>query len=380
MRKLSYRNTWLWLAAFLLLFVGLSYVIQGQQPEEYPPYLSTSPSPTGTKAMYTYLENERGTAGRWSASPERLPSGKRGSMLLMIEPSFMPDQEEMDAYREFVKAGNTLMLWMNNPDGLFDIQTRQQMPDPAGTTTLNDLDGEEYRAEVSSVFRLQERDTDEVLLEDEAGALALKRKLGDGALVVSLTPDWTMNRLITENDHAALLTKLLSAAAINDGSSLLFDEYVHAGENAAGVTTLYPKWLLVLALQALLLTILWLWYRGKRFGPIDIPREESVRFSDEQIQAVAAWYQRGRYYHDSLVTQADYVKQLLLERRGIVLNGDWKTAADKLSSKAKYIPAEEIREYVEGLAEVVGKQNLSKQEYLLWSKRIDRLREEVEDR
>ncbi|SDM58465.1 DUF4350 domain-containing protein [Sediminibacillus halophilus] len=380
MQKRSYRKTWLTLAVFLLLFVGLSYVMQGQQPEEYPAYLSTSPSPTGTKAFFTYLENERGTAGRWSASPERLPSEKDGSMLMMIEPSFMPDQKEMAAYQDFVEAGNMLFLWMDNPDGLFNLQTRQQMADPAGTTTLNAQDGEEYQAELSSVFRLQEQDTDEVLLEDEAGVIALKRKLGDGELIVAVTPEWTMNRLITEKDHAALLTKLLDDAPTNEDSSLLFDEYVHAGKNAAGVTKLYPQWLLVLVVQAVFGTILWLWYRGKRFGPIDIPREEAVRFSDEQIQAVAAWYQRGRYYRDSLIAQADYVQQLLLERRGIVINGDWKVAADKLSSRARYLPAYEIQEYTEGLAEVVEKPSISKQEYLLWSKRLDRLREEVEHR
>ncbi|QTN00729.1 DUF4350 domain-containing protein [Sediminibacillus dalangtanensis] len=380
MQKQSYRKTWLTLAAFLLLFVGLSYVIEGQQPEKYPAYLSTSPSPTGTKAIYTYLENEQGTAGRWSAPPERLPSENSGSMLMMMEPSFMPDQEELAAYQDFVEAGNTLFLWMDNPDGLFDLQTRQQMPNPAGTTTVNDLDGEDYRAEVTSVFRLQERDTDDVLLEDEAGVIALKRRLGAGALIVAVTPEWTMNSLIAEKDHAALLTKLLDDATTNGDSSLLFDEYVHAGENGAGVTTLYPKWLLVLVVQALFVTILWLWNRGKRFGPIDIPREETVRFSDEQIQAVAAWYQRGRYYRDSLAVQADYVQQLLLERRGIVFNGDWKVAADKLSSRARYLPADEIQEYTEGIAEVVEKPSISKQEYLLWSKRLDRLREEVEHR
>src|SRR5690606_22417663 len=95
------------------------------------------------------------------------------------------------------------------------------------------------------------------------------------------------------------------------------DEYSHQSSQLANVTEIYPKWLLVLGLQLIILTLLWLLYRGKRFGPIRTPRESYVRFSDEHITSLAAWYEKGKLYNDSLKTQADYVKMLLREKWGI---------------------------------------------------------------
>ena len=98
------KRTWILVLAVLLLFIVFSYFISSPKPTEYPQYVSESPSPTGTKALYTYLEK----SSRWNYSPLQLVS-QDYQLLIMVEPYFFPEQEEMDAYMSFMKEGNTIL-------------------------------------------------------------------------------------------------------------------------------------------------------------------------------------------------------------------------------------------------------------------------------
>ena len=295
----------------------------------------------------------------------------------MIEPYFMPDSEEMDAYKAFMEAGNTILLFKKNPKGMFDLNTvlGETQSSTDEEPNVFDLEEKAFRAEINSPVRLQTNEQDEILLYDEAGPIALKRDYGEGELIVSISPEWITNGKLLNNDHIPLVISL-----INEGNAgtFLFDEYIHGVQNASTIGTLYPKWFLLLMLQGILMTLLWLWYAGKRFGPIFIPREETVRFSDEGIRALAAWYIRGRRYHDSLVIQADYVKLLLQERWGIPYSKEWKDLSDQFERKSPKMPKLEIPTFLKGLVNILEKEKISKQEYLLWSKKLDRLQKEVE--
>ena len=104
--------------------------------------------------------------------------------------------------------------------------------------------------------------------------------------------------------------------------------------------------------------------RGKRFGPIYSLREETVRFSDEGIRAIAAWYIRGRRYHDSLVIQADYLKQSLQEHWRIPYREEWKDLAIILNGNGRNMQRRDSL-FTKGLTDVLEKEKVSKQEYLL---------------
>src|SRR5699024_8055442 len=91
-----------------------------------------------------------------------------------------------------------------------------------------------------------------------------------------------------------------------------------------------------------LLTLFWLWYQGKRFGPLRQPREATVRFSNEKTSALAAWYQRGRRYQDSIVIQADYLKLLLQEKWGIPYQQGWQECNDMMIQKESELTNEII--------------------------------------
>ncbi|WP_064094266.1 DUF4350 domain-containing protein [Rossellomorea aquimaris] len=371
-------KAWIWLAFLLALFLILSYILGSHKPQEYPPYDSESPAPTGTKAVYTYLENEQGSVKRWSHSPAYLSLESKDQVLIMVEPFAISSEEDMNAYKKFMEAGNTILLFKENPKDMFSIKTKYPEAEQ-DKEKIKDAEGHTYQGDLLSDVRLVPNERDDILLQDELGVLALKRKVGEGDLIVSNSPNWLMNERILTRDHLHLVLSLLEEGMTSE-KKILFDEYHHGGEGGAPVHTLYPKWFLLIILQCVIFTLLWLWYRGKRFGSILVPREETVRFSDERIKALGAWYLKGRQYRDSINIQSDYVRGLLQEKWGIPTTRDWVDLEEQLARKIMGIPRKEIPGLLKGLHEIIDKESLSKQEYLLWSKKINRIRKEVEER
>ncbi|WP_100011751.1 DUF4350 domain-containing protein [Lentibacillus sediminis] len=358
------------LIAVLLLFIGISYIAAPEKLEEYPAFVSESPAPAGVKAFYTYLDRELAAVERWTQTPELLPEDDGGRTLVMVGPSFVPDSRGMMSYVSFMEAGNTILLLKTNPADMFGIETMSvQQP----SSSVTDQNGNTYQADVQSMFRIDSQNEENVLLSDQAGVIAVEKDYGSGRLITAVTPEWLTNENILKNDHLELAFSLLPA----DQNALYFDEYVHGSGNAPALTTVYPQWMLVLALQAILLAIIWLWYHGKRFGPVVEPREASVRFSDERIQALAAWYLRGRRYRDALAIQVDYVKLLLQERWGIPYYKEWPEIADQL--KRKTTLEGDMGQFLYDLSHVLNQENISKKTWKTWSKKIDKLREEVEE-
>lgn len=370
------KKTWIWLTVILLLFVIFSYFLVSKQPQEYPGYVSESPAPAGTKAFYTYLQDENIDIKKWEHAPGLLTGENKQEILLMIEPFYVTERAEMEEYIDYMEAGNTILLFKSNPEGMFDVKTNPVLTEAGENVTVSDQQDEEYKALVHSMVRIQEEESDEVLLKDNAGPVALKRSFGDGSLVVVNSPNWLTNDYITDEDHVELISALLQEEQHN---SLLVDEYIHGSGNKPSTAALYPKWMLVLALQLAILTLLWLMYKGKRFGPIRMPREATVRFSNEQTTALAAWYQRGRRYQDSLKLQADYLKLLLQEKWGIPYRRSWQESSELITKRDKQLSEDEARTFTRGLQDLLNKESVNKQEYLAWSKQLDRLRREVEE-
>src|SRR5699024_6622280 len=141
------------------------------------------------------------------------------------------------------------------------------------------------------------------------------------------------------------------------------DEYVHESGNATGFTTLFPKWLIIGAFQGILLVILWLWYKGKRFGRIYVPKEETARYRDERIKAIAAWYRRGSLYFDSFAMQADHLRFLLQERWSIPYHMKWSTIAPRLEKRNLTMSREDLQYLLTGVSHILIEKKMNKKEY-----------------
>lgn len=372
----SKKKGWIWLSLLFCIFLICIYLVISKQPQEYAPYDSMSPSPSGIKAFYSYLADETSAVDRWEQPSNLLPTSSGRQLLLMVEPYFTPDSQDMEDYIDFMEAGNTILLMKSNPRGYFDIRTNYaEMMFPE--VTISDSTDSKYLADIYSSVRIEESEDDKVLFSDIHGTIALKREYGEGALIVSLAPHWIMNKEILSKDHLPLILGLLQEDGM-DYSQIFFDEYNH-GETGTSFLDVYQNWFLLLLLQSFLGTILLLWMLGKRFGPILHPREETVRFSDESIRALAAWHMKGNVYQSSLKTQAEYVKYLMQEKWGIPFNKEWKDCSIVLQKKWRTKDNGEIDLFLHQLTVVLEKDKISKQDYLLWSKQLDKLRKEVEE-
>lgn len=361
------------LLVVLLIFVTLSYFLSANQLKEYPPYLSTSPSPLGVKGFYTYLNEEVDSVDRFEGVPSKLKNSDN-QLLIMVEPSLISEQRIMNDYISFMEAGNTILLLKNNLEGMFQISTTYATP-TEDTVVIEDKYGAIFETTMFSEMRILPSSEDEVILEDDQGVVAIKRAYGNGNLIAVNSPDWVTNQYIVEAENLNVLFSLMEE---ENWSSIRFDEYSHRSTASQSITDIYPMWLLVASIQLILFTLLWLWYKGKRFGPIRVLREEYVRYSDERITALAAWYKKGKAYIESLNDQAEYLRLILREKWGISYQKDWKDLKEQLSLKLPMMKEEELNSFLLEIDAVLQKHEVTKQEYLLWSKRIDRLRKEVE--
>ena len=371
---LKQKKTWIWLISLVFLFTFFIFLLFEEEPAEYPPYVSDSPAPMGTKAFYRFLEEEYPNVERLESMSRSLPTNEKNGLLIMIEPPLFSEQAAQEAYQSYVEAGNTIVLLKRNPDGMFNLNTTFAKAINEQAIILDGIGN--YQARVQSSNRLVAKETDEVLLMDESDEpIAVKRTIGDGTLLVMTEPDWLTNQLILEHDHLAIVLSLIDFSAY---SSIKFDAYTYGTAGSLSAISVYPKWLLVAILQILILTVLWLGLKGKRFGPVIEPREATVRFSDERLRALGLWYLRGKNYQDALHIQANYSKQMLQERYGIPYQKSWHNSLDAIDRSLKGMERKEIDSFITGLQEVLLQEKITKQQFLVWSQKIDRLRKEVE--
>ncbi|KAB8137869.1 DUF4350 domain-containing protein [Gracilibacillus oryzae] len=360
--------------AFIMLII-VSMLSTSNSPKEYPNFVTESPSPTGTKALYTYLQEQDIEVETQAQHPTEITSDGREVRMLM-NPSISTDEQIADQYKDYMMDGNTIILWKYNPDGLFELETEpvHNGSDEVQTVEVQ-FNNQPYDAQMESNVRLMTKETDQVLLEDEFGVVGLERQVGNGTLITILEPGWLTNDFLTEEEHTALVFHILSSA---EGQTLVFDQYKrNSGEQIRSHFSLYPDWAYVLLVEGILLTILLLWHQGKRFGPILPVREEHVRFSDERIRALAIWYLKGKNYHTSLVDQANFLREVIRERYGIPYSKDWKERLELLDNQIN-IPAKDLQVFAKELEHILQQENIHKQTYLQWSKTINNIRKEVE--
>lgn len=377
--KHSSRRTWIWLVIILIVFLLVSYTIVSKQPKDYPAYLSISPAPSGVKAIFTYLEQENSEVTRWDYKPSKLPSVNDNNLLVMLEPLFVPETEEMEDYIQFMEAGNTVLLFQHNPGGMFEVKTKQVEPSNREYENITDKHGNKYKANLKSNVGIVAQEEDTILFQHNDIPVAIERSYGKGSLIIVNNPDWIVNSSLLNGDHLSIVLSLLQIEQ-TDWERILFDEYLHDQQHNVDFQSLYPMWFLLVLLQGGTVSVFYLWMRGKRFGPVISPREEFVRFSDEGIRALAAWFIRGRKYTYALGIQADYLKTIIQDHIGIPYHRDWIEIVDQFDHKVQTISKKEINEFLIGLKKVLEKEKISKQEFLYWSKKIDYVRKEVEDK
>lgn len=369
---------WIFLLALVLLFAAVTFIIEGDEPRQYPKYVSDSPSPTGLKGFDQYLKRHFQSVGAWKDGVNQLPDLHTKQLMIMVGPYQTLDPPQVSGWKKWIEKGNDLLLAARQPQS-FGIQSHmiknwlpKQEDRIIGEQSLNG----NYIGTVSSSWRLNENRGDRVLLKDDKGILAFSRSYGKGQLIVLLTPDWFTNGHILAHDHLKMILPLINHAR---PQRVWINEKIHGSRSMPSMLSVYPRWLLFMFGDLLLLITLWLWYKGKQFGPVEMPREWAVRFGDERLQAAAAWYRRGKFYHEAIHTQAEYLRHLIQEKWGVSAHVE---VNEMLLSVERRLPDERTRIWKSNWQEIEEITNhgkaLNQKSFIEWTRVIDEMRIEVE--
>ncbi|GAA0312161.1 hypothetical protein GGQ92_001966 [Gracilibacillus halotolerans] len=364
----------LFLVIVLVLVTIFTYK---EEAKQYPPFAMDSPSPTGTKAIVTYLQENLD-----AKIDEELPSegNNLNQIRVLIDPALFSKIEVEEAYLDFIESGNTLVVLKENPDELFDIQSEYSFQTltvvgEAEETTVF-ADNEPFQATIFSNFRITPSPDDTVLVEDESGdAIAIERNIGDGKLIVSTEPGWITNHFILSSNHLELFQEI--APLDEDGEWVLDSLSADHVSASIPIYEVYHGWVYIIIFCGAVLTLLFLWYQGKRFGPVHVRREDIVRYSNERIKAISIWHVKGKHYKEAIDKQLDYLKEIIRARFGVPLHHSWQ---DRLQHIQKFLTIKNIDELSHQISELEQKDAVNKQEFLAWSKWLDEIREEVEQK
>lgn len=368
---------WLILLIVIVLFSVLVVLLTPEKPKTYQPYLANSPSPTGVKAFYTYLQKESGAATHiWKQSTNQLPDNSTGELMIMVEPNQPFTKVARLKWEKWMKKGNTILLMVSDPKDFFNLQATYGHDVNDKETQISGekaLSGH-YLGKVTSSARLISKNQDDILLKDDQGILSLARPYDNGELIVILEPGWLTNDQILHGSTLQPIIKMINQTHPHD---IWFNEAIHGNVEQNRLLNLFPSWFVILIAQGGILLLLLLWLNGKRFGPIDLPREATVRINNERLRATAAWYHRGGLYMESLLDQEAYLRQRLEERFHISARSTDDAMLDQLK---KRLPSGKFTEWQTAWTEwkqLKDNTGLSKKAYLKWADTFHNLLNEV---
>jgi hypothetical protein len=367
-------STWIIIVILLILFFGLGTLLIPNKQTDYPDFISQSPSPTGVKALYTFIENQQKQVQVWESPVEQLPKASIQFMLLIEPPMF--SEEEQEKWIKWMKRGNDLWLIAKYPEDFFDAKTNKvESAKNSPIKQIQTNDGS-YEASVETSLRLVPKAGDEIIFEDASGPIAITRSYGKGELTVLLTPEWFQNKNILKNDHLPLILALFERV---DPEVVWFNDYIHGFNSQFAILEAYPEWFILSFAQVALFVLLWIWSKGRRFGPVETPREWVVRFGDERIKAQAVWYQKGEFYQETVEQQLEYLRLIIQEKWGISANSETREFIDLTKRR---LPLSKQHKWENDWSEIniiTNTEKVSHKQFLKCSKLIDDIRKEVQE-
>lgn len=368
----------------LIILNTITYV-KKEQPldSEIAPNRSTYHSgPTGTRALYDFLSESGYKVIRWREAPDRLlsSSGERIRTLVVIGTTQIPlTQEHAEPLLSWVARGGRLVLIDRDPptfllpksgDWLINMKGFPFPPptvDPANpkemTETVSALQPVQptlFTQDVQSVMPsrfaarvritpAKTRDFDEdwedqvtggdevspapvTHVADEQGAFLVDYAHGSGRIIILSDP------YIVANGGIALKDNLLLAvnAITSSGGLIAFDEY-HQGRGItrnALATYFAGTPVLPIAAQVVLLILLILWTRGRRFGRplplVQVDRRSSLEF----VASMAELQERSRAFDLAIENIYSRTRRVLARHAGVEYNSPRSLIASRVASKS----------------------------------------------
>ncbi|HEX3245356.1 MAG TPA: DUF4350 domain-containing protein [Chloroflexota bacterium] len=271
-----------------------------------PSLFSRDSHPAGTLALAMWLERLGYNVDRleWTVA---VP-GRDTDLLFLLKPTRRLSANEAEDLVHWIADGGTLVY---HPNVFFPSTSTTSLSDG-----LSDALGLEARrvprvASVSMGLPLVTRPglsevgaaaTVELILQDAAwapllinqrGVFGASRRLGQGRVYALTTPALFDNENLAENGNRDVLLSLL--ARHPEVHRVAFDEYHHGlvrdPDLMSAVRGNAWGWALMYAVVATLLFLIW---GGKRFGPAIVPERVMGRSTGDYVSALAGLLQRSR--------------------------------------------------------------------------------------
>jgi hypothetical protein len=128
-----------------------------------------------------------------------------------------------------------------------------------------------------------------VLVGDDGAALVVHERVGRGEMLFLANTSPLSNELLDRADNAALAVAL----AGTPGAKVTFAEGVHGYGAETGLAALPARWKVALTLVGLAAAV-FVWSRGRRFGPPDRPARELPPSRAEYVRALGTTLARTR--------------------------------------------------------------------------------------
>jgi Domain of unknown function (DUF4350) len=423
-QRLTIILTFVIIIGLLALLNTLTHVQKDKtQDMELAPNRSTYHSgPTGTRALHDFLNESGYKVMRWRESPEKL-FGNSGSIIatfVVIGQIQVPfTEEEAAALHNWVSLGGRFVLIDRAVDGQLVPESRGWsvtsktfgMPaldtDPADAkqmtekvTALQPVQPTALTRSIKTVMpsrfasRLtitpsednDQTDGDKVSeqystespvpvahIADRDGALLVDYSYGLGHIVVLSDPYIVANGGIRLNDNLQLA---INTVAGRDGL-IAFDEY-HQGKGIArNAFASYFAGTPVLALgaQLVLLILLVLWTRARRFGrPLPLPQVDR-RSSLEFVASMAELQERSRAFDLAIENIYSRTRRVLTRYAGVDYNSPRSEIAARVASRST-IDAQKLETLMRQCEDAINGERIN------WRQSIDlvrRLREVERD-
>lgn len=318
-----------------------------------------SRSPDGYGAWYAYMQRQGTPVERW-----RKPTGAieqisgTGNTMIQVDPSGLGLANPNPGW---IERGN---IWIV-------LGGRELAATEAGFSTQHQSDRGLVKIETSR--RLTSDKGIKRLLGDRFGSIVWEEPRGKGRIIYAVTPFLAANAYQDEPGNFPFLAQLVT------GKKIWIDEYLHGYRDETAKTASQQTWLAYLSrtplsvvlLQAIVLSIVLIWAKNRRFGqaqPIESPR---VNDSQAYTQALAGvLYKAGR--SEFVIDVVGREEQLQIQRSlglgGVLVD---REALIKAWVQQTGRPAAELAQLFPQ------KQRLSEQELIKWLAQVKEIKQHL---
>ena len=305
----------LWGAAALALalILGTLLLSPGSGELDSPVPSSYSPASGGALAAYMLLGDLHLPVERWERPPTDLAQMDPHSVLILVEPSEKPSEEERDALQEFLVKGGRILFCGPEIRTFFLSATLSDNRERAGwksfsPTMPSSLSRGADRVEMGLRRFWGQLNAGQIQIYGEPGSPAVVvARAGQGELIwwAGATP--LTNSGLRRQDNLQLF--LNSVTTPGPPLRILWDEYYH-GER--GSLSAYASQTPVMwgALQLLILAAALIFTFSRRSGPVQAPVPVSRLSPLEFVDTMGGLYQRAKA--GSIPVQVSY-RHLRLE-------------------------------------------------------------------